>query len=77
MRCQGQLSPSERVLTVVGARAQIWAPCLGTGTSSRDSNRAPCPGMGTSLNRFSSVPAVFTFSQAAEVPTPNLLVISP
>ena len=31
------------------------------------------PSTGTSLNRFSTVPAVFTFSQAVEVPSTNVL----
>ena len=34
-------------------------------------------GAGTNLDRFSSVPGVFTFSQAVEAPTPNLFSISP
>ena len=61
-----------KALFRLGARALIWAPCPGTGTSFRGNTREPC----TYLNRFSSVPAVFTFSQAVEAPTPNLLPIS-
>ena len=45
-------------------RALIWAPCPGTGASSRGSAQAPYTGTGGNLNRFSSVPTVFTFSQA-------------
>ena len=56
--------------------ALLWAPCLGTGTSSRGSTRAPCPSTGTNLNRFSSALVVFTFSQAVEAPTSNLSPIS-
>ena len=42
-------------------RELICAPSLGRGSSSRGNTLAPCPGMDTSLNRFSSVPVVFTF----------------
>ena len=36
----------------------------------------PCPGTVTNLNVFSSVPAVFTFSQAVEAPTANLQLMT-
>ena len=54
----------------------ICAPCPGTGSDSRGSTRAPCSSTGNNLNRFSSVPSVFTFSQAVEARTPNLSPIS-
>ena len=47
------------------------------GSRVREITRAPCPSSATSLNRFSSVSAVFTLSSAAvESPTLNLLLIS-
>ena len=56
------------------ARTLIWAPCPGTGTSSRGSARDLCPG--TNLNRLLSVPSVSTFSQTVETVTLNLSLIS-
>ena len=44
-----------------GHRARVRALAQGVST------RAPCLGMGTSLNRFSSVPAVFAFSQESKI----------
>ena len=54
--------------------AVCWCPS--TGTSSRGSTRAPYPSTGTSLNRFSSVPVVFTCLQAIDAPTTNMSSIS-
>ena len=68
------LFTEHNLLLVTGA--QIWAPCPGTGSSSRGSTRAQCQSTGTNLNRFSSVPTVFTFSQTVEELTPNLPPIS-
>ena len=48
----------------------------GTRTGYRGSTRAPCPGTGANINRFSSVPAVFTFLQTVKERTPNLSPIS-
>ena len=42
----------------------FWVSCPGTDTGSRGTTRALYRGTGTNLNRFSSVAAVFTFSQA-------------
>ena len=53
---------------------QTWCP--GTVLPPEGSTWAPCPSTGTNLKRFSSVPAVFTFLQAVEKPTPNLSPIS-
>ena len=62
--------------TGTSSRGSTRVPCPSTGTSPRGSTRAPYPSTGTSLNRFLSVPVVFTFLQAIDAPTTNMSSIS-
>ena len=65
--------PSTNLGTVPGrVRAVATEVVLGH----RARARAPCPSTGTNMNRFSSVPAVFTFLQTVKERTPNLSPIS-